>query len=65
VVLLGFLSGDRGNGDFSGVPTIFTYSFPYAPAAGLTGRYDLFAVGVTSSGNALRNDPQRVEFVQH
>lgn len=61
-VLIATLSGTSAQGEVIGGRASFRYSLVYTPAPGLTGAHDVFAVGVSSGGNALRNEPARIEF---
>lgn len=57
VVHIGSISGTPTSTIDTGTQTTFSYAFPeYSPPAGLSGRFTLLAVGVSSRGNALITD---------
>lgn len=60
--LIGSVSGLNAEGVVGSGQATYTYAFTYTPPTALTGALELFAVGVSSSGNALRNEPIRVDF---
>ena len=66
IELLGSVSGLSAVGVLSSGQATFTYTLSHTPPAGLTGTYAIFAVGVSSGGNALRTDvaERLVEFFQ-
>ena len=63
VRFFGSVGGLSAEGQVGGGQATFRYTLNYTPPAGLSGGFQLFAVGVTSGGNALRNEPLRVDFI--